>query len=177
MPNLEELIKIREEVIKKHIDANILEKFLFDCTKKYYDDFIVKKLTSQAEGDLKNSDISVCKKAIFITTTTDNKAKSNLFFDEIMYKGLKIFSYDDIDNVSTKDDPIVYVKYFKGFEKYNYFIRLAYLKKFAEDDGYNFKMKFSQTLDSYDELYVEFEISSKIPRLVFSKQKILIKKP
>ena len=92
MPNLEELIKIREEAIKKHIDANILEKFLFDCTKNYYDDFIVKKLTSQAEGDLKNSDISVCKKAIFITTTTDNKAKSNLFFDEIMYKDLKIFS-------------------------------------------------------------------------------------
>ena len=175
MPNLEELIKIREEAIKKHIDANVLEKFLFDCTKKYYDDFIVKKLTSQAEGDLKNSDISVFDSGIFITT--DNKEKSNLFFDEIMYKGLKIFSYDDIDNVSTKDDPIVYVKYFKGFEEYNYFIRLAYLKKFVEDDGYNFKMKFSQTLNSYDELYVEFEILSKIPRLAFSKQKILIKKP
>ena len=49
MPNLEELIKIREEAIKKPIDANDLERFLFDCTKKYYDDFIVKKLTSQAE--------------------------------------------------------------------------------------------------------------------------------
>lgn len=175
MPNLEELIKIREEAIKKHIDANVLEKFLFDCTKKYYDDFIVKKLTSQAEGDLKNSDISVCDSGIFITT--DNQEKSNLFFDEILRIGLKIFSYGNIDDVSTKDDPIVYVKYFKGFEEYNYFIRLAYLKKFVEDDGYNFKMKFSQTLDSYDELYVEFEISSKIPRLVFSKQKILIKKP
>lgn len=175
MPNLEELIKIREETIKKHIDANVLEKFLFDCTKNYYDDFIVTKLISQAEGDLKNSDISVFDSGIFITT--DNQEKSNLFFDEVLRKDLKIFSYDDIDNVSTKDDPIVYVKYFKGFEKFNYFIRLAYLKKFAEDDGYNFKMKFSQTLDSYDELYVEFEISSKIPRLAFSKQKILIKKP
>ena len=29
MPNLEELIKIREEAIKKHIDANDLERFLF----------------------------------------------------------------------------------------------------------------------------------------------------
>ena len=175
MPNLEELIKIREEAIKKHIDANVLEKFLFDCTKKYYDDFIVKKLISQAEGDLKNSDISVFDSGIFITT--DNKEKSNLFFDEVLRKDLKIFSYDDIDNVSTKDDPIVYVKYFKGFEEYNYFIRLAYLKKFADDDGYDFKIEFSQTLDAYDELYVEFEILSKIPRLAFSKQKILIKKP
>ncbi len=126
MPNLEELIKIREEAIKKYIDANVLEKFLFDCTKNYYDDFIVKELISQAEGDLKNSDISVCDYGIFITT--DNKEKSKLFFDEIVHKDLKFFSYEDIDNVSTKDDPIVYVTYFKGLEKYNYFIRLTYIK-------------------------------------------------
>ena len=175
MPNLEELIKIREEAIKKHIDANVLEKFLFDCTKKYYDDFIVKKLTSQAEGDLKNSDISVCDSGIFITT--DNKEKSNLFFDEVLRKGLKIFSYDDIDNVSTKDDPIVYVTYFKDLDEYNLFIRLEYLKKFAENDGYDFKMEFSQSLNNCNELPINFKISSKIPRLAFSKQKILIKKP
>lgn len=175
MPNLKELAKIRKSAIKKYMDENILEKFLFNNSKYYYDKFITSNLVLQAEKNLQDDTITSCSRGIFVNT--DNAGISKLFLDKVASINFDFFSSEDIDLVLTKENPILRVSKFVGYNLCYYFIRLNYIKKLAADDGYDFKMTFAEKPDNWNNLFVEFEISSRLPKLGFAPQKMLIKKP
>ena len=176
MPNSEELIKIREETIENYKQNYKIEQFLLENAQEYYDTFLNSNLTWQANKNLKEDKISARGSGIFITTSNEKIAR--LFFNQISTEDLEYFTYEDIDNISTKKNPIIYIDEYNydNYKNYTYFTRLSYIKKLVEVDKYDFKVKVENTPDAYGNLFIAFEASIKVPKLAFSDQKVLIKK-
>lgn len=166
MPNLEELIKIRKQAIEKYMQENNLEQFLLKSAQVYYDKYIIKSLESQATEDLKKDKISYRHSGKYVTT--NNEKISKLFLDKISALNIKFFSHEDIDNISPKDDPIIYVIKSDNHQEYEYFIRISYLKGLAKQDGFNFAV---ETETSMDGLFVSFEVMGQVPKLVFARKR------
>lgn len=174
MPSKEELIKIREEAIEEYIKKNKIEQYLFFNAQEYYNKFITSKLVYQAINNLKNAEAIVRDSGIFITTNNEEKAK--LFYGKIPPESLNVFSYSDIDNISTEDNPIIHISGYVGNKPYSYFTRTSYIKRLAEEEKYDFKINVRNTPNMDGNIFIDFEVSTKVPKLVFSSSKILIKK-
>lgn len=176
MPNSEELIRIREAAIENYKKNYRIEQLLFDNAKEYYDRIITTELNYQANKYLTDEEISVVNCGRFITT--NNKELANLFLAKFTTEELKCFTYEYIDNISTKNDPIIYVKGKESRKYYEYFTRISYIKKLAKEEKYNFQAEIIDTPCGYSDsnIFIEFTISTKVPKLVFSDQKVLTRK-
>ncbi len=133
----------------------------------YYDKYIVKSLVSQATEDLKKDKISCRRHGIFVTA--NNEKISKIFLDKISSLNIKFFSCEDIDNISQKDDPIIYVKESDNHQEYEYFIRISYLKGLAKQDGFDFTVENATYMDG---LFVRFEVMGQVPKLVFARKRL-----
>lgn len=173
MPNLEELIKIREQEIESYWDENKIECFLQKNAQEYYNRFINTSLTFQASEDLKNDRISAKRFGKFVTTS--NSDISKLFFAKIASLNIRHFSASDIDYISTKDDPVIYIEHYYDSSQYVYFTRPSYIGNLARNDQFDFSVEEAKTLDAYGNLFITFEVSAQVPKLVFSGAKVLVK--
>ena len=127
------------------------------------------------EDNLTQKEMKINNSGIFITS--ENKEVTDSFFEVLKKNDCKLMK-KEIDNISTKEDPIVYLKHYSDVkdEECSYYTRLLYIKNNAEMNNYNFDMHFNPCPDGYNNIWVEFFVLADLPTIEFSSQKIIIKK-
>ena len=163
MPNLEELIKIREKAIEevsKEIEK--VEEFLRKGATELY----VEVITPDIENSVNNhlfTDIGIT--IDYANDITDAKIYEK-FYNKLESLNLKRIKHDNsMQFLKNSNDPILY--FLKEEDEY-IFYRKSYLQEIVEKDGYKFE-------DSNEDKM--FTISATLPTLERDKYgKVLIKK-
>ena len=162
MPNLEELIKIREKAIEevsKEIEK--VEEFLRKGATELYVEVITPDIENSANNHL-FTDIGIT--IDYENDISDAKLYEN-FYNKLESLNLKRIKHDNsMQFLKNSRDPILY---FLKEEEY-IFYRKSYLQEIVEKDGYKFE-------DSNEDKM--FTISATLPTLERDKYgKVLIKK-
>lgn len=169
MPNLEELIKIREETIKKQEQVlETIENKIKECSQLYYAEFINKVILLEAENNIL-SDID-------FSFSDEKKALSDDYYGTFPQWCERISNTTIssrilehyINNAYLNGNPIICVSSIKSSsdeEEYMY-IKPSYIKELAEQDNFNFEVDKSNGITTY-------QINAVLPKLELSKQKVL----
>ena len=179
MPNLEELIKIREEAIKKQEQVlEVIEKYIKEFSITYYQEYINKNLSIDAKkhpmSDLTiafddekiiRGDSFIQGKAFFnwARELTDNNIDNDVLFEYVRLE-------DDEDN------NIIAVQAIDANEENEnfLFIRPSYIKELAEQDNLVFEITEPYYNDGFTTRI--YTVSAMIPKLELDKHKVLMKK-
>ena len=173
MPNLEELIKIREEAIKEYqkqfeIETTRIEKFIRESSARYYTEYVISYLTKKANERLTlNMDlftIQDCGKIV----EKDNDELTTELFNKIPFNNtFSILNSDNyFDHINIENDPIYY---FTGKnESDKWFLRLSYIEAFAKNYNYSF-----EKIEPEGVFDVGFEVIASLPKLELPKHKVL----
>lgn len=100
---------------------------------------------------MQDDTITFCNQEIFLNT--DNDEISRLFLDKVASINFDFFSSEDIDFISTKEDSILRVSKFVGYNLCYYFIRLNYIRKLAVE-----KISFLKVRNEIDFFYKIFKL-------------------
>ena len=170
MSNLEELIKIREETIKKQEQVlEIIENKIKECSQLYYAEFINKVILLEAENNiLSDIDFSFSdEKKVF---SDDYYGAFPQWCERVSNTTIpsRILKHY-INNAYLNGNPIICVSSIKSSssdeEEYMY-IRPSYIKELAEQDNFNFAVDKSNGITTY-------QVNASLPKLELPKQKVL----
>ena len=168
MPNLEELIKIREEAIKKQEQVlEIIENKIKECSQLYYAEFINKVILLKAENSIL-SDLYFSfsdEKKVF---SDDYNGTFPQWCERVSNTTIpsKILEHY-INNTYLNGNPIICVSSINSSDEEVYmYIRPSYIKELAEQDNFNFEVDNSNVITTY-------QINAALPKLELSKQKVL----
>ena len=162
MPNLEDLIKIREEAIKEvSEEIEKVEEFLRKGATELYVEVITPDIENSANNHL-FTDIGI---TIDYENDISDAKLYEKFYNKLESLNLKRIKHDNsMQFLKNSRDPILY---FLKEEEY-IFYRKSYLQEIVEKDGYKFE-------DSNEDKM--FTISATLPTLERDKYgKVLIKK-
>lgn len=168
MSNLEELIKIREEAIKKQETVlEIIENKIKECSQLYYAEFINKVILLEAENNiLSDIDFSFSdERKVF---TDDYYGTFPQWCERVSNTTIssKILEHY-INNAYLNGDSIVCVSSIKSSDEEEYmYIKPSYIKELAEQDNFNFEVDKSNGIITY-------QVNAVLPKLELSKQKVL----
>ena len=173
MPNLEELIKIREEAIKEYqkqfeIETAIVEKYIRESSARYYTEYVISYFTKKVNERLAlNMDfltIQDCGKIV----ENDNDELITELFNKIPFNNtFSILNSDNyFDHVNIENDSIYC---FTGKnESDKWFLRLSYIESFAKNDNYSF-----ERIEPEGVFDAAFEVRTSLPKLELPKHKVL----
>ena len=162
MPNLEELIKIREEAIKEvSEEIEKVEEFLKKGATELYVEVITPDIESSANNHL-FTDIGI---TIDYENDISDAKLYEKFYNKLESLNLKRIKHDNsMQFLKNSRDPILY---FLKEEKY-IFYRQSYLQEIVEKDGYEFEDSNKDKM---------FTISAPLPTLTKDEYgKVLIRK-
>ena len=137
MPNLEELIKIREEAIKEYqkqfeIETAIVEKYIRESSARYYAEYVISYLTKKANERLAlNMDLFTIQDCGKIVENDNDELITELFNKIPFNNTFRILNSDNyLDHINIEKDPIYC---FTGKnETDKWFLRLSYIEAFAK---------------------------------------------
>lgn len=173
MPNLEELIKIREEAIKEYqkqfeIETAIVEKYIRESSARYYAEYIISYLTKKANIRLAlNMDLFTIQDCGKIVENDNDELITELFNKIPFNNTFRILNSDNyFDHINIEKDPIYC---FTGKnETDKWFLRLSYIEAFAKNDNYSF-----EKIEPEGVFDVAFEVGASLPKLELPKHKVL----
>ena len=168
MPNLEELIKIREEVIKKQEQVlEIIENKIKECSQLYYAEFINKVILLEAENSiLSDLDFSFSdEKKVF---SDDYNGTFPQWCERVSNTTISSRILEHyINNAYLNGNPIICVSSIKSSDKEEYmYIKPSYIKELAEQDNFNFEVDKSNGITTY-------QLNATLPKLELPKHKVL----
>ncbi len=110
MLNSNDLVKIREDVLKEYYEKYTVEEYLYNNAKEYLDN-VSKIFAEKAKYDIESTEIICCGFGRMLTT--ENKEISKLFCNQVSSKESKNFKTEYIDEISNGEDPIFYFDYYE----------------------------------------------------------------
>ena len=173
MPNLEELIKIREEAIKEYqkqfeIETAIVEKYIRESSARYYAEYIISYLTKKANIRLAlNMDLFTIQDRGKIVENDNDELITELFNKIPFNNTFRILNSDNyFDHINIEKDPIYCFTGKNVTDKW--FLRLSYIEAFAKNDNYSF-----EKIEPEGVFDVAFEVGASLPKLELPKHKVL----
>ena len=170
MPNLEELVKIRNESIEETEDLlKLIESYLKYYSYIYYNYVINREIEKDVKHHVLDDGIyGFHTNIISLEPYYIKEYENNKMFAEIIDKYNKgNISLIDIKNLlNLREDPILAIPQFEGRSAY-YYVRKSYIEELVKADGLSIEYPDKENYPTF------LQVTATLPKLELPKQKVL----